>query len=301
MPTPQQSLRGPGLIDGVLLTVAVLAAATSGPFTAAITAPAVAVAFYRCSLAAVATAPFARGLRRAASPREARLLLGSGICLALHFATWLPALRLTSVATATALVATQPVWAVIITRASGLRLPRLTYLGVIVAFLGIVVLTGIDVSGDPKALLGDLLALIGGFFAAAYVTVGEHARQSVSTNAYNTVVYGTSGLLLLVICIVGRQPLGGYSLRDWLLILALTVGAQLLGHSLTNRVLRTTSASIVSLAYLFEVPGATVIAALWLGQRIPLELLPALVLLFTGLVLVIASATRGTPTESSPV
>lgn len=301
MSTTPQSLRAPGVVDGTLLTIAVLAAATSGPFTAAITAPAIAAAFWRCSLAAVATAPFARGLRLAGRSREIRLLLVSGLFLALHFATWLPALRLTQVATATALVATQPVWAVVITRVSGVRLPRLTYVGVVVAFLGIVLLTGIDVSGDPKALLGDLLAMTGGFFAAAYVTVGERSRQSVSTNAYNTVVYGISGIVLLVICLVGRQALAGFSARDWVLILALTVGAQLLGHSLTNRVLRTTSATIVSLAYLFEVPGATVIAALWLGQRLPFDLVPALILLFTGLIIVISSATRGTPTESSPV
>ncbi|MEO6821686.1 MAG: DMT family transporter [Candidatus Nanopelagicales bacterium] len=301
MSTSLPSLQRPGVMDGTLLTVAVLAAATSGPFTAAIAAPAIAVAFWRCSLAAVATAPFARGLGRVTSPREARLLLVSGVFLALHFATWLPALRMTSVATATALVATQPVWAVVIARVSGVRLPRLTYLGVVVAFLGVVVLTGIDVSGEPKALLGDLLAMTGGFFAAAYVTVGERARQSVSTNAYNTVVYGVSGLGLLAISLVGRQALIGFSARDWVLILALTVGAQLMGHSLTNRVLRTTSATIVSLAYLFEVPGAALIAAWWLGQGVPFDLLPALLLLFAGLVIVIASATRRTPTESSPV
>ncbi|HEY7858743.1 MAG TPA: DMT family transporter [Candidatus Nanopelagicales bacterium] len=301
MSTSPPSLQRPGVIDGTLLTVAVLAAATSGPFTAAIAAPAIAVAFWRCSLAAVATAPFARGLRALSAPREARLLLLSGVFLALHFAAWLPALRLTSVATATALVATQPVWAVVIARASGARLPRRTYVGVAIAFLGVLVLTGVDVSGDPKALLGDLLATIGGFFAAAYVTTGERARQSVSTNAYNTVVYGISGVVLLAICLVGRQSLAGYSARDWVLILALTIGAQLLGHSLTNRVLRTTSATIVSLAYLFEVPGATLIAAWWLGQGVPIDLLPALLLLFTGLVIVIASATRGIPTETSPV
>lgn len=300
MATSTQPLHRPTVVDGVLLTVAVLAAATSGPFTAAIAAPAMAVAFWRCSLAAVATAPFARGLR-IVGRREARLLLVSGVFLALHFATWLPALRLTSVATATALVATQPVWAVVIARVTGVRLPRRTYVGVVVAFFGVVVLTGVDVSGDPKALLGDLLAMTGGFFAAAYVSVGERARQSLPTNAYNTVVYGVSGVVLLVLCLVGGQALAGYSARDWLLILALTVGAQLLGHSLTNRVLRTTSATIVSLAYLFEVPGATLIAALWLGQGVPLDLLPALLLLFTGLVIVIASATRRTPTESSPV
>ena len=64
---------------------------------------------------------------------------------------------------------------------------------------------------------------------------------------------------------------------------------------------QTTSATVVSLALLFEVPGAVVIAALWLGQAPTLLVLPAMVLLFAGLTLVIWSGTRRTPTESPPL
>jgi drug/metabolite transporter (DMT)-like permease len=66
-------------------------------------------------------------------------------------------------------------------------------------------------------------------------------------------------------------------------------------------VLRSTSATVVSLAVLFEVPGAILIAALWLGQVPPLAILPAVVLLFAGLVLVIRSGGSGLPTETPPV
>ena len=53
------------------------------------------------------------------------------------------------------------------------------------------------------------------------------------------------------------MPLVGFSADDWIKIVALTAGAQLLGHTLINLVLRSTSATVVSLAMLFEVPGAT--------------------------------------------
>jgi hypothetical protein len=45
----------------------------------------------------------------------------------------------------------------------------------------------------------------------------------------------------------------------------------------------------VSLALLFEVPGAAIIAAIWLGQTPPLAAVPAAVLLLVGLGLVISS------------
>ena len=91
--------------------------------------------------------------------------------------------------------------------------------------------------------------------------------------------------------------MNGYSGTDWLRIVALTAGAQLLGHSVFNRVLRTTSATIVSLSILFEVPGATLLAALFLHQHVRVEQIPAAILLLGGVALVIRSGTRSMPAE----
>ena len=91
-------------------------------------------------------------------------------------------------------------------------------------------------------------------------------------------------------------------MQAWLLIVALTAGAQLLGHTLINKVLATTSATVVSLAILFEMPGATIIAAVALQQVPPWGLIPAVVLMFVGIVMVIrAGSGRDVPSETSPV
>ena len=50
--------------------------------------------------------PELRGLRR----RDVLLGLGSGVCLALHFSAWIRSLEYTSVASSSALVATNPLW-----------------------------------------------------------------------------------------------------------------------------------------------------------------------------------------------
>ena len=83
----------------------------------------------------------------------------------------------------------------------------------------------------------------------------------MSTTSYTALCYSTAAVALLVACLVGGVQLGGYSSTTWLQLLALTLGAQLLGHSLFNLVLRTTSPTVVSLALLLEVPGAALIAA----------------------------------------
>jgi drug/metabolite transporter (DMT)-like permease len=232
-----------------------------------------------------------RGLDR----RERRLALLAGALLALHFATWTPALSLTSVASATALVATQPIWAALIARARGERVGGRVWVGIAVAVSGALLLTGADLQVSGRALLGDGLAVLGGVFAAAYMTAGSEVRRSVSTTTYTAVCYSVTALLLLVVCLAGRQRLGGYEADDWLKLVALTAGAQLLGHSLFNVVLRSVDPTLLSLAILFEIPGAALLAAVLLDQRPPLLALPAAALLVAGLALVISDSARTRP------
>jgi drug/metabolite transporter (DMT)-like permease len=279
--------------DLALMAVGIAAVSTSGPLMAAAAAPALAVAVWRNVLAVGAIWPVALVTRRrelaALSRRELGWALGAGVLLAGHFATWVPSLRYTSVASATAIVATQPVWVAIIARTMGHQVPRRTWLGIALSLVAVVVLTGVDFSLEPRALAGDVLALLGGVFAAFYTVGGAEVRRTVSTTSYTAVCYSTAAVVLLAGCLVGRVQLGGYDGRTWLQLLALTLGAQLLGHSVFNVVLRSTSATVVSIALLLEVPGAAVIAAVALHQTPPLAALPAAALLLLGLGIVIFS------------
>lgn len=283
--------------DVGLLVVALMAVSTSGPLIAATAVPALAIAFWRNAMASAVLLPVVLARRReelrGLDRRERRLAVLAGLLLALHFATWIPALSYTSVASATALVATQPVWSALIDRLRGHHVAGQVWAGIAVALTGALLLTGADLQVSGRALLGDGLALVGGLFAATYMVAGSEVRRSVSTTTYTTLCYSTTAVILLVVCLVGRQSLGGYAGIDWLKLVALTAGAQLLGHSLFNAVLRTTSPTVVSLSILFEIPGAALIAALFVkGQHVPLLAVPAAALLVTGLALVIRSSSR---------
>lgn len=295
---PPSAIAVPPRADLLLMPIAILAVSTSGPLMAAAAAPALAVAMWRNLLATAVIGPYAlvrhRSELAAMSARERRWTVGSGLLLALHFATWTPSLRYTSVASATAIVCSQPIWVALIARASGHDVPRRAWWGIALSLGSVIVLTGVDFSLEPRALIGDLLALVGGMFSAAYTVAGAEVRRTVSTTSYTLGCYGTSAFALLVFCLVARVQITGFSGTTWLQLLALTAGAQLLGHSLINRVLRTTSPTVVSLALLFEVVGASVIAAIYLGQTPPLAAVPAALLLLAGIAIVISSRPRDT-------
>ena len=285
----------PPAAELVLLGVAVLAVSTSAPLIRGAAAPTLAIAFWRNVLALPAVGGWVIAQRRERAgwsdrtADERRLSRVAGLLLAVHFATWVPSLSFTSVASSVALVATQPVWAALIAHRRGDHVGRGTWLGISLALAGALLLTGVDVSISGRALFGDLLALMGGMFAAAYVTVGADVRRTVSTGSYALACYATAAAALLVVCLVSRQPLWGYDAESWWAIGGLVIGAQLLGHTLVNRVLRSISPTIVSVAILFEILGATLIARLAFGETPPAAAWPAALLIAAGVVVVVRS------------
>ena len=306
---PPSGLSRPPAPDVVRLGVAVVFISLSGPMIAATAAPVLAIAFWRCLIGSGITGVWVIARRwsslGALTRREIRLTVIAGVFLGLHFATWIPSLTLTTIAASTALVATQPIWAALIARATGVRISSRVWIGIAIAFSGVIVLTGVDLSVDPAHLWGDALALVGAVFSAAYVSIAERVRKTVDTSTMTFVLYAVSAVTILPLVFIFGQQLVGFDAQAWALILAVTLGAQLLGHSMMTRVLSSTSATVVSLAILFEMPGATLVAAIWLGQVPPLALLPAAALILAGLVIVIKAADRGpaaaTVTETSPM
>ena len=109
-------------------------------------------------------------LRRIGSPWLALL---AGAALAAHFGTFIPSLQYTSVASASALVCSQAVWAGCSggCSASGCRGGRGS--GTAICLVGVLLVTGVDVSLSARALGGDVLALVGGVFGGV---VHRHRR-----------------------------------------------------------------------------------------------------------------------------
>jgi len=281
-----------------LAVVALLGVSASGPLMAATAAPALVIAFWRNAAATAVLAPFAvhrrsdlAGLRW----RDLRGTVFAGVMLAVHFAAWVGALKLTTVAAATALTCTQLVWVVAIDRLRGVRPGRRVVVGCTVASVGVLVVSGVDFTVSSRALLGDLLAIVGGLGAALYLVAGEGARRRLTTTHYTTLCYGVCALVLAAGCVATGASFVGYDARVWLLLASVTVCAQLLGHSVLNHLLVVMSPTVISLLLLLEVPAAALLAAAFLGQAPPVGVYLGLGLVVAGLVVVVRS--RRTPVE----
>ena len=279
-----------------LSILGVIGVSASGPIMAATAAPVLAIAFWRNLLGAALMGGPAVLSKRAefAALRRAdyRRLVIAAVALALHFVCFITALKLTSVAAATALVCLQVAWIALFNAVLGSRAPRAVVAGLGVAFLGVVVITGFDVSLSRDALLGDVLALAGGALAGVYQMAGASARRTMSTGTYTTICYGACAVILLALCALTGQPIVGFTPAAWIGIFAVTLLAQIMGHSVFNHLLAVMSPLVVSMIILLEIPGAAILAAIFLGEKLPAGTYGGLVLILVGLAVVIRGQQR---------
>jgi drug/metabolite transporter (DMT)-like permease len=269
--------------------------------------PSLIIAAWRLTLASLLLLPLALAVPRLRD-ELARLHRGdlgwaalTGVCLGLHFATWITSLEYTSVASSAVFVSTAPLFvALFSTIVWREKLGAPTILGLAVASLGgaIVGLADactVDRAGiacpplarfvQGQAVIGDLLALAGAVAMAAYLLIGRRLRSKLSLAAYITLAYGAAAVTLIATALALRLPFLGYPPQAYFWIALLALVPQLIGHSALNWALKYLSATYVSVTVLGEPIGSTVLALIVFDQvPAPLKLLGG-VLILAGILL----------------
>lgn len=255
----------PPIPPALALVVAVAAVSWSGPLVRFTTAPALAVAAWRLTIA-VAFIALVLLVRGRPMPRLARLdwflAAVSGVFLAAHFWTWIASLDLTTVSSSVVLVSTQPVFVALFSGAFlGERATARQWSGILVAVAGAAVIAWGDFSLGRDALIGDALAIAGAFFVSVYYVIGRRLRAGIDLWWYIGIVYGIAAAVLLAAAtVMPGVSLVGYGTNDWVVFAALAAGPMMLGHTGLNYALRYVRAYVANLAVLGEPIGATLIA-----------------------------------------
>jgi drug/metabolite transporter (DMT)-like permease len=278
--------------DLIRLGVGILGIGSSGPLIALSSMPIVTLIFWRNLGGSLATLPFA--LRKSADRVGVKWAIGAGLLLAAHFIGFFAAMRLTSVAAGTALVALQPIFASLIMKFTGGDIPAKAWLGMAVSFIGVLLISGVDLHLGRDQFLGDVAAVISAALAALYVIFGSKSMKTLETTTYTTICYGVCALASLPIAIAIGGELIHFPARQWVILLALVLGAQILGHSMFNSALKRVSPAIVSLIVFFEVPVAAIIAQVFaIGHRAPGAIIPGIILILGGCTLVVLRTRPG--------
>ena len=190
------------------------------------------------------------------------LLCASGLCLALHFGTWLVSLDMTTLTHSLLFVTAHPL--VIIVGLWLLRRPatRMQSVGALVGFVGAAVVVG---GGGEEAgvnLYGDFLAFLGAVTVVGYLVIGRMVRGWMPLFLYAFPVTAVSAVLLtgwaiyaegLTFDLAEMTGAFGWLSAAWVGYVAyLALGPGLAGHTGINAVLRWIPPLTISMILIME-------------------------------------------------
>jgi drug/metabolite transporter (DMT)-like permease len=239
----------------------------------ALPAPPLVTGFYRLALAALLLGALLAARGRAALPDRAsiRLALVAGLFFGADIALWHLAIVRTSLANATLLVNTTPIfvglWALL---ARGERLGRLFWVSAALALAGAALLLG---SSPAGAADGDALALGAAVFYSGYLLLAKDARASGDALAVLALGSASAAALLGVAAWAAGDPFAGFPARSWAAIGGAALVAQVGGVLGILWALRWARASFAALALLGQ-PVGTTLLGWWLFDE-PLAALQA--------------------------
>ncbi len=207
--------------------------------------------------------PLWRGRPLGVSPRHGLLAVASGLCFGTDLALWNTGLVHTSVANATLLVNTTPLyvglWSVLVLRQ---RLPPRFIGGAALALAGAALLLGVSWQ-DGRHTLGGLLSLAAAVFSTGYLLLMSAARRQAEAVPALFLAGCSATLVLGLYGWLRADPFSGFPAHAWAAFAGAAIVSQVagvLGIVWALRYLPATSASVALLAQ----PVGTAILGWWL-------------------------------------
>ncbi len=281
----------------VVLGIGLIAISFASIFIKLCNAPSLIIAAYRLIIASLFYSAFTRirsgPILSAYSISQLKIALISGVFLTIHFATWISSLRFTSVASSVVLVQSAPIFVAIGSFIFLHEKPsKLMLLGILIAVIGSVIISAYDFSLDKNSLMGNLLAVAGAIGAAGYLLAGRKLRAEIDTFRYVTAVYTVAAILLLMIAILSKASLIGYSSRTYVLLVAIAIFPQIIGHTTVNWALKYFTATSVAVIILGEPIGASILALIILGETLNATKIIGGLIILTGVTIAILAEPR---------
>ncbi len=221
------------------------------------------------------------------SPKNNGKALLAGSFLGLHFICWTASLFYTSVASASVLVTIHPVMLIIIESAfMRAKFPKMTWIGVLVAFAGSALLGLTD--RDPSAtysdpVFGNILAFLAALLFIGYILLSQGLRKEGTWLEFVFRVYAGTAIISVLAVVVFQIPWYA-GVAGWVCGIALAIGPQIIGHGSVNYAVKFVPPTILSTLILSEPVFATILAVLIFAEIPGVIQSAAMLIIITGVI-----------------
>lgn len=243
-------------------------------------------AFYRMAIAGALLLPYVIVTKKFKLPRASILILAvlCGLLFASDVAVWNISIQESSATQASLLTNLSPVWVGIASFLFLKNKPATNFwIGTVIAVFGMITLVGFEFFLNLDFNAAFLLAILSGVLYAIYMLVSKNALSEMDVLSFMMVTLITSTLFLGVVCLALNEPFSGFSNAGWLVLFIQGIVCQLIAWLLISYATQNMRATRVSLSLLGQAVLATILAWLFLDEKITFQMIVGGLILLLGI------------------
>lgn len=243
-------------------------------------------AFYRMAIAGALLLPYVIVTKKFKLPRAGILILAvlCGLLFASDVAVWNISIQESSATQASLLTNLSPVWVGIASFLFLKNKPATNFwIGTIIAVFGMITLVGFEFFLNLDFNAAFLLAILSGVLYAIYMLVSKNVLSEMDVLSFMMVTLITSTLFLGVVCLALNEPFSGFSNAGWLVLFIQGIVCQLIAWLLISYATQNMRATRVSLSLLGQAVLATILAWLFLDEKITFQMIVGGLILLLGI------------------
>lgn len=258
----------------IATVLAVMFGATSGTLGSLISAPSMAIGFWRLAIALpffiipVACNKEKREALKNIALKDYLWCFVSGAFLFGHFFSWFNAVKYTNIASAAVLAALHPIVVLLVTVLVYRKKVKIqSVIAILVAIAGGAVIVGADFSSFAGGnMTGNIFAFMAAMFMGLYFSVGDAVRKRVDGGLYVLLVFASCWICFSIGSLATGTQLLGYRPMDYVLLVVMAIVCQIGAHAVFNLCIGHVSSLYVSTWEAGDPVFTTIIAMIFVGQ-----------------------------------
>ena len=228
-------------------------------------------AFYRMAIATAIILPFALYTNKLKLENLKVLLpvAACGILFASDIAVWNISIQNSSATQATLLTNLSPIWVGVFSLLFLSFRPRKSFwLGTLIALIGMTVFVGIDTILNLQLDFAFFLGILSGVLYALYILVSKSVLEKLEVITFITYSMIFSTVFLFLINVAFGEQFFGFSNKAWISLFVQGIVCQLIAWLLISYSTQKMRATRVSLSLLSQAIFATILAAIFVNEKI---------------------------------
>ena len=253
--------------------------------------PALTLAFWRMLSASIFLWCYSiKRPQRLISLNNRNRILFAGFFLGMHFALFFVGVRSTSVASATLLANTGPIFTSLLSGLSGQRVSRSVILGLSISVFGIILVhwSGFGVEGNNY--WGNVSSLLSGFCIAMTYMFASKIREDTENLLYGRSVFFVAAVTIWIVTILSGGSILSFNRSDIAWFVFLGIVPSILGHNMLNYCIKYLSPTAVASIPLGEPIIASAFCYVLFLETVPVSALIGAPFVFCGIIMTVKSS-----------